>query len=237
VAEKWWLDNKLTYTERNMLLSNYATQGQLTDAEEDIAHLFKPIELFSATRGAGEPLKGFLSVTVVSEKKAETSIQCIIEGSPTKCPMDIYGKYLAAEIREPVSREKDTGDIFGTMSFGKKMEPRAVFKSVLKEDGMGGAQCYQTPNLGNHRKRVRAIYDEIRRHVPAEDPIHRALLESDPSKKPADKRAAGARPTHVDVLGQSEICPYMEFLLRWMDERRLGGKRWFLSLAETVRAT
>jgi hypothetical protein len=151
--------------------------------------------------------------------------------------MDIYGKYLAAEIREPVSREKDTGDIFGTMSFGKKMEPRAVFKSVLKEDGMGGAQCYQTPNLGNHRKRVRAIYDEIRRHVPAEDPIHRALLESDPSKKPADKRAAGARPTHVDALGQSEICPYMEFLLRWMDERRLGGKRWFLSLAETVRAT
>jgi hypothetical protein len=46
----------------------------------------------------------------------------------------------------------------------------------------------------------------------------------------------GLRITHISHLSLKQICPYMEFLLRWMDIHRVGGKRWFLSLVDAVRA-
>jgi hypothetical protein len=47
---------------------------------------------------------------------------------------------------------------------------------------------------------------------------------------------AALRITHITHMSLKQICPYMEFLLRWMDIRRVGGKRWFLSLVDAVRA-
>ena len=42
--------------------------------------------------------------------------------------------------------------------------------------------------------------------------------------------------THIYELSLLQVCPYLEFLLRYMDMKRIGDKRWFLTLVDAVRA-
>jgi hypothetical protein len=44
------------------------------------------------------------------------------------------------------------------------------------------------------------------------------------------------RITHITHMSLKQVCPYMEFLLRYCDMKHYGGKRWFLPLVEAVRA-
>jgi hypothetical protein len=139
-----------------------------------------------------------------------------------------------------------------------------VFKTVDKEKGdIKGAECANTSNLGNHQKRIRAIHDIFRA---AGDPIAALLLADKPADTKADKGRKARQDildkqfTAVDPAFRSDstdtstsvggkdplintgdltlkqICPYMEFLLRYADRRALGDVRWFLSVVDSARA-
>jgi hypothetical protein len=120
---------------------------------------------------------------------------------------------------------------------------------------LGGAECANTSNLGPHRLLIRKLQTLIRTLYPADDPFVLRLLDDKEDTKPAeelskerkeavkkryDPSAKAKHPDydfeHVDDLSRLQICPYMEFLLRILDMKRAGGKRWFLSLVDSVRA-
>ena len=80
----------------------------------------------------------------------------------------------------------------------------------------------------------------ILRESVGEHPILEALLddavETQPTAEVIKRRAKTGTVLHIWDLTQKQICPYMEFLLRWMDEERVGGKRWFLSMVDAARS-
>jgi hypothetical protein len=41
---------------------------------------------------------------------------------------------------------------------------------------------------------------------------------------------------HTADLSLKQICPYMEFLLRYADRHSVERKRWFLSVVDSARA-
>ena len=131
-----------------------------------------------------------------------------------------------------------------------------MFKSVDMETGkLGGAECANTTNLGNHRTLIKKLQQLIRVIYPATDPFVLRLLDEteytkptddvskerkDAVKKRYDPSAKAKNPgldlEHIDDLSRLQICPYMEFLLRMLDVKKADGKRWFLSLVDSVRA-
>ena len=121
-------------------------------------------------------------------------------------------------------------------------------------DGLKGAECANTSNLGNHEKRIRAIHNIFR---DASDPIAGMLLADKQADRGTDKerkarqdkltaqfkavdpafRGDSADPlANTGDLTPKQICPYMEFLLRYADRRAVGGVRWFLSVVDSARA-
>jgi hypothetical protein len=142
-------------------------------------------------------------------------------------------------IGPPVDKEKDTGPIFGFLLLDPK-DQSALFKTIHKADGSWkGAQCFNTSNLNVPRERVVALQRILRENV-GEHPILEALMddavETQPTADVIKRRAKTGTLLHVWDLTQKQICPYMEFLLRWMDEERIGGKRWFLSMVDATRS-
>ena len=90
------------------------------------------------------------------------------------------------------------------------------------------------------RERVVAVQRMLREAVGEGHPILEVLLddaaETQPGVDEVKRRVKAGTLLHVWDLTQKQICPYMEFLLRWMDEERISGKRWFLSMVDTARA-
>jgi len=98
------------------------------------------------------------------------------------------------------------------------------------------------------------IQAEIRSVAAADAPIRALLLDDSDAeitdgehdrvqeavKKRYNPRANAADPslkiTHLKHMSLKQMCPYMEFLLRWMDAHHVGGKRWFLSVVDAARA-
>ena len=159
---------------------------------------------------------------------------------------------MKAEVQErlgdPVNRLTGTDALFGFLvSSGKNI----VFKTVDKSTGnMNGAECSNTSNLKNHETRIRKIQDTLRT---TDDPIVPLLLDDRVETRIADgvrkKRQDDLKKQltlpgaeykvelgHTSDLSLKQICPYMEFLLRYADSRAIGGKRWFLSLVAAARA-
>ena len=123
---------------------------------------------------------------------------------------------------------------------------------------MKGAECANTSNLGNHEKRIRALHDIFRSVA---DPISGLLLSDKPAERANDEdrkkrqkllTAQFAKPDpkflvgsadplkHTGDLTLKQICPYLEFLLRYADRRALPmdgvPRRWFLSVVDSARA-
>jgi hypothetical protein len=249
IGSRWWMDNVWSHKERAAILSSWIVRG-VPEAETVYAASYKPGELFS-----GE-LSGYLVYDTDVKKLLK---YCFIAGDkePSICSeeLDSIKTALYAAIGPDVDRKTDTGPIFG-MLVSKK--GNVVFKSVEKSTGaLEGAECANNSNLREHRRRIKLIQDNIRAHAPADSSIRSLLLADgldddisdaehdavqESMKKRYDPKAKGVRAakdlaiTHVKHLSLKQMCPYMEFLLRWMDIHRLDGKRWFLSVVDAARA-
>ena len=258
IAYKWWMDNVWTTEQRRAMLDHWTRVGitNLGGDDMELAKLFRPVELYK-----GGELSGYLLYNV---EESHLESYCFIEGSaePGLCT-PLYKDYVEAAIGKPVVRDSaGTGAIFGMLVTKKN---KVIFKSVDKDSGkLEGAECSNTSNLGPHERRIKLLQEVIRSSFPANSPIRLLLLEDavlsvavDKThhreiqealerryKNPESAKPKTSKPvptkdlniTHVSHMSVKQACPYMEFLLRWMDIHRVQGKRWFLSLVDSDRA-
>jgi len=242
LACRWWMDNIWTAKERGAMLNEWTLRD--IESEEIYAKTFRPVELFKGT------IKGYMLIDT------ELKTFCLGEGDekPSACS-ELYKPYVLAATGKPINRASldDMAAVYGFLTLKKG---DVVFKSVDMLTGkLGGAECANTSNLGPHRLLIRKLQTLIRTLYPADDPFVLRLLDDKEDTKPAeelskerkeavkkryDPSAKAKHPDydfeHVDDLSRLQICPYMEFLLRILDMKRAGGKRWFLSLVDSVRA-
>lgn len=230
VAQKWWMDHEWTLEQRGAVLKALAMGVTLP-----IADVFRPAEFF---RG---DFTGYHLMNTALKAKQKLLTYCFFEGDaePRQCPSNLLAD-VKQLIGPPVDKEKDTGAIFGFLALDAK-DQTALFKTVNKADGSWkGAQCFNTSNLNVPRERVVALQRLLREAVGDDHPILEILLDdaidTQPTAEEVKRRVKAGTLLHVWDLTQKQICPYMEFLLRWMDEERISGKRWFLSMVDTARA-
>lgn len=249
LAIRWWIENEWTSEERRAVFLDWTTRGidSLTGDDAMYARLFRPVELF-----ASDEMNGCI---IYDTPSSSLQTYCHIEGSPPSLCTTILEPTVRAILGDPVHRVNDTGPIFGMLVH---KAGTIVFKSVDKVSGKpDGAECANSSNLDTHEARIRNIQMSIRSASSSDGDagIVTLLLEDDPEKRvdkahrqliqeslkkrymPKSKaRDASLTVTHISHMSLKQSCPYMEFLLRWMDMNRVGGKRWFLSVVDTERA-
>jgi hypothetical protein len=232
IAMRWWTDVEWSQDQKINMFKKWLTTKP-TEEEKYIESLFVPLEFFR-----GE-LSGFYGIDL---KKNTVVSYCFFEGddAPSVCPSNM-AEDIVQITGKPVNRVTDTGPIFGLLNLNPKQSGAILFKSVSKEDGsQEGAQCQNNSNLTSGRARIKNIHDQIRKYVREDDPILGMLLDDRSETIPSDSERKTRRSTmniqHLYDLSKNELCPYMEFLLRWMDKVRLSNKRWFLSLVESGRS-
>lgn len=241
IAMQWWMDNAWSSAERQAVLSKWLSDSLDSEDERKWREAYIPKEMF-----LGE-LRGYILFDTESLKLQK---YCMSDDTVALCT-----SLLATEVEKvlpkAVDRKKDTGSVFGLLTTKKKT---VVFKTVdtnIENIRWDGAECQNTSNLGNHRARIRAIQT----HIPSDNSIHRLLLEDSEDTLPAKdvfvakkaelesryrknnpRRNSSLDMNHIGDMSLKQACPYMEFLLRWLDATQFQGKRWFLSVAESARA-
>jgi len=249
IGIKWWIDNVWTPSERAAVCETFLRRGlsTLTGDEALIARLLGPVELFTGS------INGYHEY-----KDGKLVRHCVIEGEGLNiCPdVELFTKPVDDIIGAPVDRVKDTDDIFGMIV---QKSGTSIFKTVDKTAGkvlkLEGAECANQSNLPNHWPRLKNVQGKIRAAF-ADQPIaSRLLLDDDASvlmdakqrtmiqdaeRKLLEPKTKADDPslriTHISHLSLKQICPYMEFLLRYAEMKRVGGKRWLLGLVDAVRA-
>jgi len=248
IAYHWFMENYWNYKQQRAVLSYWLIHGldRLEGYEKICA------DMFSAANRRCELFQGRINGCVIYNfdvNKVEN--YCLISGAVSQCP-SVFDADVKAILGKPVDRKADTAPYFGFLVSKQKT---VVFKTVDKEKGsINGAECANTSNLTNHEKRIRAIHDILRK---SGSPIGPMLLNDNPAEKPTAKQTKtrednvdiqfavedrrftmGARDPfqHTADLSLKQVCPYMEFLLRYADKQRVGGVRWFLSVVDSARA-
>jgi len=192
---------------------------------------------------------------------------CQYGGSISECTA-VFKDDVNAILGTPIDRKTDTGPYFGFLvSKQKTIVFKTVDK---EKGDIKGAECANTSNLGNHEKRIRALHDIFRaagdpivgmlladspaERAPDKDrkdrqkllslqfPVGDKEIKADASKVAvAAFRADSTDPLkHTGDLSLKQICPYMEFILRYADRHGVPidgvPRRWFLSVVDSARA-
>jgi hypothetical protein len=244
IAAMWYMDNIWTADDRNAVLAQFAIRGRAAMPADlaKIADLLRPVELFSGG------ISGYLHF----DNKTLKAIPYCVDGGAAKECTTILKDLVDNAIGKPVNRDTDTGRLFGFL-VTKSGVP--VFKTVDKVEGdKKGAECSNTPNLANHERRILVLHSMLREGL-GSDPVLNLLLDNDPTHKASDAERKARQDAvkhrydpkvkakqpeldllHVGDMSLKQVCPYMEFILRLMDMRRIQGKRWFLSVVDAARA-
>lgn len=245
VAYSWWMDHKWTSAERASVVKHWVVNG-VSDTHVAFADCLRPNELFNGS-ARGEAVNGYMESTIDGNTSKLTVYRYMGDGEPTKAiEMDL--EYIATVTEPPIDRKNATGPVFGIIS------PRnggVVFKCVDKSESYKGAECATSSNLEPHRARIRKIQDIVRSHLPVESDF-RGLLMVDTDNADAKKAKEpqinltkmykgtirdGTDPmTHMYHLTLKQVCPYMEFILRIMNIKKLDNKHWFMSLTDLTRS-
>jgi len=248
IAYHWFMENYWSYKQQRAVLSYWLLHGldKLEGYEKTCA------DMFSAANRRCELFQGRINGCVIynfDTNKVEN--YCLISNAVSQCP-SVFDADVKAILGKPLDRKTDTAPYFGFLVSKQKT---VIFKTVDKENGsINGAECANTSNLTNHEKRIRAIHDILRK---SGAPIAPMLLNDNPAEKPTAKQnkeredevriqfeienrrftAASRDPfQHIGDMSLKQVCPYMEFLLRYADKTRVGGSRWFLSIVDSARA-
>ena len=237
------MENVWSSKQRAAVFRDWSARGlaALRDDEAMYASVFQPRELFAGA------LSGYL---VYDTEKLALQTYCHLPSEPPAICTTVLQPDVNAAIGRPIDRKTDTGTIFG---FLVSKRDTVVFKTVDKEKGdLRGAECANTSNLKNHESRIIIIQDIIRK---SGTPIVPLLLTDTADTAPTEairkdrqdyvkrrfETSLGTLDPRMDIqhtsdLSLKQICPYMEFLLRWMQVRKINGTNWFLSVVESARA-
>jgi len=249
-AAHWWMDTIWTSAERIAVLRSWTIKGVDALSEEERGYAALLPELYKE-----EAVRGFLVVPHTA-KGVET--YCFAEGDKEPTTLcELYKSRIDKAIGAPVAlppKGKDMAPMYGYLFLKDGV---IAFRSVDPKTGnFKGAECISNPKLGYNVERVQTVQREARKLLPAEDPFLVSLLKDDFVDIPEDMKEAstlrkgavkdrmlGKKEKHPDVtleyiceMSRLQLCPYFEFILRVLDRRRVGGKRWFLSLVDAARA-
>jgi hypothetical protein len=245
------MDNVWSYGERNAVLADWVSRfDSLSGDEKTWAGLYVPSELYNGK------IRGYM---IYDPKELKVHNYCFYKKNAADkkkslgvCPSTFEEDVLAL-LSPPADRESEasTGEVFG---FQATIKGVTVFKTVHKPTAEGrltGAECDNDSNVLHHHPRVESAMKGLSAFA-ADDPIHEFLLSIDPASKPSKKEKDGlqkglklkyeGKPSdfedfkHLHDLSLLQVCPYLEYLLRYMDLKRIGDKRWFLSLVDSTRA-
>jgi hypothetical protein len=251
IAARWWMDNVWSYGERNAVLADWVARfDSLSGDEKTWAGLYVPSELYNGK------IRGYM---IFDPKELKVNNYCFYKKNAADkkkslgvCP-STFEEDVQALLAPPADRESDasTGEVFG---FQATIKGITVFKTVHKPTAEGrltGAECDNDSNVLHHHPRVESAMKGLVAFA-ADDPIHEFLLSIDPATKPSKKEKDALQKglklkyegktsdfedfNHLQDLSLLQVCPYLEFLLRYMDLKRIGDKRWFLSLVDSTRA-
>lgn len=246
---KWWMDYMWTPSERFAVLSTWTKRGfETLEANEKLyAKQFKANdELFE--KGG---MRGFFIL------KAKLECYYFHKGEILKTNQTI-DNLIAEKIQGPTNIASDTDEVYG---FHIMKGENVTFKSVVKakkekeeekEEKKKGVECMGSTNLDNKLAHIRVIQQKLEEYLPASSKFRKLLLNpsSDPetieltdrlkSEKLMEKRYKAGGDSVQPLafcreLDKTQLCQYLEFLLRWMDATRVNDKRWFLSLVDVVR--
>ena len=259
IAYHWFMENFWTYKDQLAVFRSWLTTGidKLVGYEKVCASVFMKnnhrIELFQKDKT--NRISGCVIYNLSVGDAGAIQTYCQYGGSISQCTA-VFKEDVNSILGAPIDRKTDTGPYFGFLVSKQKT---IVFKTVDKDKGdMKGAECANTSNLGNHEKRIRALHDIFRSVA---DPISGLLLSDKPAERANDEdrkkrqkllTAQFAKPDpkflvgsadplkHTGDLTLKQICPYLEFLLRYADSRALPmdgvPRRWFLSVVDSARA-
>jgi hypothetical protein len=240
------MENYWNYKQQLLVFTSWITRGldKLEGYEKVCAEVFtvrnRRIELF----------QGRIRGTVIfNVDVGKVQTYCLQGGAVSQCTA-VFEEDVKSILGKPVDRKVDTAPYFGFLVSKQKT---IVFKTVDKENGdIKGAECANTSNLGNHEKRVKAIQAALRASGLPIVPL--LLAEAKGTDKERKTRGdivfkeqfVVAVPTftmdtkdpiiNTTDLSLKQVCPYMEFLLRYADRQGVGGVRWFLSVVDSARA-
>jgi hypothetical protein len=243
IAYRWFMDNFWTSQQQTLVFGDWLRQGiSNLSVEEQIAAatymIPGRIELFEGRLGG-------CAVYNRDVKKVQT--YCYYQNIFSQCTT-LFEPEVQTIMGPPVNRKTDTGPFFGFLT---SKQGAIVFKTVDKVKGdMKGAECSNTSNLQGHEKRIKEIQALLKE---SDLPIVSLLLNDNTAEQDDDKTikqrqdalkrqflTAGAAFSvdleHTADLSLKQICPYMEFLLRYADRHSVERKRWFLSVVDSARA-
>ena len=227
IAVSWWADNIWTLPQRKAVLAYLCAKdpAAYTSIERLIRTSVGKSELF-----VGGDLKGY----AVLEGEDEVAYCQQADGSVRRCASSM-AEYVDEARGPAVDLEEGTQDLYGLLAF---KDGTSVFKTMNKATGRpGGAECATASNLPGKQEILREVHRIARETLPVE---LQALLLDDrketvptdaekkaqqdavkeryepPSKKPKNM-TTDLR--HINTLNLKQICPYTEFLFRWLDSR------------------
>jgi len=251
-AAKWWMDNLWSPAQKIAVFKDWtARSATLTGVEKEYADLWRPSELFSK-----RSTSGFLVFDPEKIAKKEPLPVLRYCFNPRTSDVDIcpsnMNDIVDGIIGAAPHRDDDTGEIYGFLTTNKGV---VISKALHKPTAGGsykGSECQNNSVLAGPILRIGSATQQIM-ELAGTDPIVSLLLDvrkdTEPPKAVRKTRqtdlearfeghakAGKEAPQHVVDLTHKQICPYLEFLLRYMDRKKMGGKRWFLSLVENARS-
>jgi len=248
VAASWWMDNMWSLAQRKAVFAHLCRKEP--DVYTTVERLVKDSVGKSELFHAGD-LRGF---TVLEGDQAIAYCRQS-DGSIGRCASSIM-EYVEEARGPPVDLEEGTAELYGLLAY---KEGANVFKTMNKSTGRpGGAECATASNLPGKQEILRELHGLAKTRMEAalllDDRKETAPTEAEKKKEQdavreryeLSKKSKGSGDIdirHIHTLNLKQICPYTEFLFRWLD--RIPGSaaaaaaapsRFFLSAVDYVRA-
>lgn len=228
VAIQWWIDRRLTFTEQR-IMNEVCLLG-----EEEITGIEILKEVLSKRHYVTPKHKAYVIFNAEDARiesyllKSNGSLGLFVMAAPA------MAKFITDKLVKPVDVLREVGVLFGMNALKKEKSGNniLVFKSVDKSGGLGpkvrGAECGIVSNLTEPTARSKLLQGLI---AGVEDhELNLYTLLSDPTVK----KSKDIDKNYVEELSKNDLCLYLEFLTRIMDQQKFNDSRWFLDAIETV---
>jgi hypothetical protein len=196
-------------------------------------------------------IKGF-RIFDTNELRVQTYCMKTTDKEIVQCP-SVMSDVVNKLVEPPVNRETGTDDVYGFLV--TKMGV-VIFKTLHKpssgDKSLLGAECSNDSVLKHHHPRINSAVEAITKYAP-DDPILPLILDNSSKtainvkqkellqksikiKYSAEGVGSSVDFTHLHSLSLRQVCPYMEFILRYMEMRKIGGIKWCMNLVESYFA-
>lgn len=224
LMQQLFIDYVWTIEERKAILEGIIKRRgtSLENGDSDLIKLFSTTELFS-----GNGITGYLYY------KDGLQIRCRAlsdKGQHTfLCPTNLY-KNVEKNIGESINGTTHCGKLYGFQTLNGSS---LVYKTLNQDDiitrGFRGSNCSVTSNKIPIIDRINILYELIKTNNLTE---LKNLMIAPIEREKVSKYDFET----LEEMTSSQLCIYLELLLRAFDKLNIMGKNWSLNLVDTARA-